>query len=69
MVVGVEKILSKNVDPCLEEKVVITLNEYRELLDVKTRRDVVIDLCNKDKFISFETLMGVLGGELNEDKA
>ena len=45
------------------------MNEYRELLDVKARRDVVIDLCNKDKFISFETLMGVLGGEPNEDKA
>lgn len=52
-----------------EEMISIPKREYKELVEMSTRCKVAFELCNKDKYIGLDTLLNVLGGNANEDKA
>lgn len=52
-----------------EEMISIPKWEYKKLVETSTRCKVVSELCEKDKYISLETLLNILGGGANENKA
>lgn len=52
-----------------EEMISISKAEYKELIETAVRCKVVFELCKKEEYISLETLLNILGGGANENKA
>lgn len=52
-----------------EEMISVSKTEYKKLVEISTRCKVVTELCEKDKYIGLETLLNILGGNANENKA
>lgn len=52
-----------------EEMINIPKWEYKKLVETSTRCKVVSELCKTNEYIGLETLLNILGGDRNENKA